>query len=89
MIGYTINVEDEGYNKISNEKLEQFENNIIIEGNNYENRSIDSNIFNKVGNKIENVIIRRGTNWLLRLTIWEFWDLDTFINAPPYKKKQK
>ena len=57
MIGYTINVEDEGYNKISNEKLEQFENNIIIEGNNYENRSIDSNIFNKVGNKIENVIL--------------------------------
>lgn len=56
MIGYTINVEDEGYNKISNEKLEQFENNIIIEGNNYENRSIESNIFNKVGNKIENVI---------------------------------
>ena len=37
MVGYTLNVEDEGYNKISNEKLEKFEDNIIIEGNKYEN----------------------------------------------------
>lgn len=56
MVGYTLNVEDEGYNKISNEKLEKFEENIIIEGNKYENNSIDENIFNKIGKKVEGII---------------------------------
>lgn len=56
MVGYTLNVEDEGYNKISNEKLEKFEDNIIIEGNKYENNSIDENIFNKIGKKVEGII---------------------------------
>ena len=56
MIGYTINVEDEGYNKISNDKLAQFENNIIIEGNQYESNSIEENIFNKVGKKVDKII---------------------------------
>ena len=56
MVGYTLNVDDEGYNKISNEKLEKFEDNIIIEGNKYENNSIDENIFNKIGKKVEGII---------------------------------
>lgn len=56
LIGYTVNVSSENIIRIPNEKLEEFEENIIIENNEYKSESIDDNMFNKIGQKVENVI---------------------------------
>jgi len=55
-VGYTLNVEDEGINRIPNDKLEEFEENIIIDGNDYQANNIEDNIFNKIGRKVEGII---------------------------------
>lgn len=56
--GYVLNApyNNEGYQYISNDTLKDFENRIIIPGNDYKKKVIGENKVSSIGQKIEGII---------------------------------